>query len=102
MSAQTLSKYRPKQSIYAISHSLETHRKLSLVWGVNPLFMMDKVINPTRLIYDFVQKILEEEYATMESRFIITMGAVTGELGSTNFIRLLNREGMEAILASEF
>ena len=102
MSAQTLSKYRPKQSIYAISHSLKTHRRLSLVWGVNPLFMMNKVLNPTRLIYDFVQKILEEEYATMESRFIITMGATTGKEGSTNFIRLLNREGMEAVLASEF
>jgi pyruvate kinase len=102
MSAQSLSKYRPKQSIYAISHSLKTHRKLSLVWGVNPLFMMDKVLNPTKLIYDFVQKILDEEYATMESRFIITMGATTGERGSTNFIRLLNREGMEAVLASEF
>jgi pyruvate kinase len=102
MSAQTLSKYRPKQSIYAISHTLKTHRRLSLVWGVNPLFMMDKILNPTKLIYDFVTKILEEEYATMQSRFIITMGATTGEQGSTNFIRLLNREGMEAVLASEF
>ena len=102
MSAQTLSKYRPKQSIYAISHSLKTHRQLSLVWGVYPLFMMDKVLNPTKLIYDFVQKILAEEYATMESRFIIIMGATTGETGSSNLIRLLNREGMEAVLASEF
>jgi len=102
MSAQTLSKYRPKQSIYAISHSLKTQRRLSIVWGVNPLFIMDKVLNPTKLIYDFVHKILEEKYATMDSRFIITMGATTGKKGSTNFIRLLNREGMEAVLASEF
>ena len=102
MSAQTLSKYRPKQSIYAISHSLKTQRRLSLVWGVNPLFRMNKVLNPTRLIYDFVEKILEEKYATMESRFIITMGATIGKSGSTNFIRLLNKEGMEAVLASEF
>jgi pyruvate kinase len=102
MSAQILSKYRPKQSIYAISHSIETQRRLSLVWGVNPLFMMEKIINPSRLIYDFVEKILKEEYATMDSRFIVTMGAITGKKGSTNFIRLLNREGMEAVLASEF
>jgi pyruvate kinase len=102
MSAQILSKYRPKQSIYAISHSIETQRRLSLVWGVNPLFMMEKIINPSRLIYDFVEKNLKEEYATMDSRFIVTMGAITGKKGSTNFIRLLNREGMEAVLASEF
>jgi len=102
MSAQSLSKYRPKQSIYAISHTVKTQRRLNLVWGVNPLFIMEKVLNPTKLIYDFVQKILKEEYATMDSRFIITMGATTGETGSTNFIRLLNKEGMEAVLASEF
>ena len=102
MSAQTLSKYRPKQSIYAISHSLKTHRQLSLVWGVYPLFMMEVILNPTKLLYDFVQKILAEEYATMESRFIVTMGATTGETGSSNLIRLLNKEGMEAVLASEF
>ena len=63
---------------------------------------MEKVLNPTKLIYDFVQKILEEKYATMDSKFIITMGATTGKTGSTNFIRLLNKEGMEAVLASEF
>lgn len=102
MSAQTLSKYRPKQSIYAITHTVKTQRRLNLVWGVHPLFIMEKVLNPTKLIYDFVQKILKEEYATMDSRFIITMGATTGETGSTNFIRLLNKEGMEAVLASEF
>lgn len=102
ISAQSLSKFRPKQSIYAISHSLKTHRKLNIVWGVNPLFIMDKIKNPTRLIYDFVYEILEKKYATMDSRFIITMGATTGKTGSTNFIRLLNREGMEAVLNSEF
>jgi pyruvate kinase len=102
MSAQTLSKYRPKQSIYAISHTIKTQRRLSLVWGVHPLFTMDKVLNPSKLIYDFVHRILEEKYATMESKFIITMGATTGKTGSTNFIRLLNKEGMEAVLASEF
>lgn len=102
MSAQTLSKYRPKQSIYAVSHTLKTHRRLSLVWGVHPLFIMDEVKNPTKLLYDFVKRILEEERVDMDKRFIVTIGSTTGEQGSTNLIRLLNREGMEAVLASEF
>ena len=102
MSAQTLSKYRPKQTIYAVSHSLKTHRRLSLVWGVHPLFVMDEVKNPTKLLYAFVRKIIEEERVEIDKRFIVTMGSITGEQGSTNLIRLLNREGMEAVLASEF
>ena len=102
MSAQLLSQYRPKQNIYAITHSLQTFRRLSLVWGIRPLFIMPKIQNPTKLIYDFVTRILEEKRATMDSRFIITMGSTTGQKGATNFIRLLNREGMRAVLASEF
>lgn len=102
MSAQTLSKYRPKQSIYAVSHSLKTHRRLSLVWGVHPLFIMDEVKNPTKLIYDFVKKILDEGRVSTDKRFIITIGSASGKKGSTNLIRLLNKEGMEAVLASEF
>ena len=102
MSAQTLSKYRPKQSIYAISHSLKTHRRLSLVWGVHPLFIMEEIKNPTKLLYDFVKKLLDEGRVENDKRFIVTIGSTTGEEGSTNLIRLLNKEGMEAVLASEF
>ncbi len=102
MSAQTLSKYRPKQSIYAVSHSMKTHRRLSLVWGVHPLFVMSEVKNPTKLIYDFVKKILDEGRVSTEKRFIVTIGSTTGKKGTTNLIRLLNKEGMEAVLASEF
>jgi len=102
MSAQTLSKYRPKQSIYAVSHSLKTHRQLNLVWGVRPLFIMEEVKNPTKLLYDFVKKILDEERVDIDKRFIVTIGSTTGEKGSTNLIRLLNREGMESVLSSEF
>nr|MCH9740713.1 pyruvate kinase [Campylobacterota bacterium] len=102
MSAQTLSKYRPKQSIYAVSHSLRTHRQLNLVWGVRPLFVMEPVKNPTKLLYDFVRKILDEKRVGVDKRFIVTIGSTTGEKGSTNLIRLLNKEGMESVLASEF
>jgi len=101
-SALTLSKYRPKQSIYAVSHSLKTHRRLSLVWGVRPLFVMEPVKNPTKLLYNFVKKILEEKRVNPNKRYIVTIGSTTGEKGSTNLIRILNKEGMEAVLKSEF
>ncbi len=94
MSAQTLSKYRPKQSIYAVTHSIETHRQLNIVWGVRPLFVMERVKNPTRLIYNFIQKIIEQESKSIDKRYIITMGSTIGKEGSTNLIRLLNREVM--------
>jgi len=102
MSAQTLSKYRPKQSIYAVSHSLATHRKLNLIWGVRPLFVMEPIRNPTKLLYLFIKKLLDEKRIPADKRFVVTIGSTTGKSGSSNLIRILNKEGMESVLASEF
>ena len=101
MSALTLSKYRPKQSIYAVSHSLKTHRVLNLVWGVRPLFIMEPIKNPTKLLYNFVKKILDEKRVEKDKKFIVTMGSTTGKSGTTNLIRILNKEGMESVLEYE-
>ncbi|MEA2046806.1 MAG: pyruvate kinase [Campylobacterota bacterium] len=98
-SALTLSKYRPKQNIYAVSHSLKTHRRLNVVWGVRPLFVMEHRKNPTRLLYDFVRKVLDENRISVDQQFVVTMGASTGERASTNLIRLLDGEGIKSVLA---
>ncbi len=100
-SAQTLSKYRPEQSIYAVSHSLKTHRRLSLVWGVRPLFVMEEIQNPTRLLHDFVKRLLEENRISIDKKFVITMGSLTGKSGSTNLVFLLNEEVTKSILDYE-
>ncbi len=101
-SVQVLSRYRPKENIYAVSHSLKTHRKMSLLWGVHPLFIMPSLNNPTRLLYEFVKKLLDEKRITIEKRYIVTMGDYTGRNGSNNLIRLLDKEGMESVLGYEF
>lgn len=97
-SAQTLSKYRPKQNIYAVSHSLKTHRRLSLVWGVRPLFVMEEIYNPSKLLYDFVKKVLDEKRIAKDKRYVVIMSANVGKKGSTSLIRLLNEEGMQSVL----
>ncbi len=101
-SAQALSKYRPKESIYAISHSLKTHRQLNLIWGIHPLFVMESINNPTKLLYDFVKKLLDENRINIDKRFVVTMGDYSGKNGSTNMIRLLDKDAMQTVLGYEF
>lgn len=101
-SAKALSRYRPSENIYAISHSLRTHRRLNLIWGVHPLFIMDERKNPTKLLYDLVKKLLDEKRIDKDKRFVVTMGDVSGKSGGTNLIRLLNQEEMETVLGYEF
>ena len=101
-SAKALSRYRPSENIYAISHSMRTHRRLNLVWGVHPLFVMDDTNNPSKLLYDFVKKLLDENRIDIDKRFVVTMGDISGKSGGTNLIRLLNREETETVLGYEF
>ena len=98
-SAQSLSKYRPKENIYAVSHSLKTHRRLSLVWGIHPLFVMEEINNPTKLLHAFVRKLLDEKRIDKNKRFVVTMGDSGGKSGTTNIIRLLDREAIEMVLS---
>jgi pyruvate kinase len=101
-SAKALSRYRPSENIYAISHSLKTHRRLNLVWGIHPLFVMEDINNPTKLLHDFIKKLLDEKRINMDKRFVVTMGDVSGKSGGTNLIRLINREEIETVLGYEF
>jgi len=97
-SAKALSKYRPKETIYAVSHSLKTYRRMSLLWGIRPLFIMENTNNPTKLLHDFVKKLLDEKRIDKNKRFVVIMGAVSGAKSTTNLIRLLDKDGMEAVL----
>jgi len=63
---------------------------------------MEPVKNPTKLLYNFVKKILDENRVSLDKRFIVTMGSNTGKKGSTNLIRILNKDGMQSVLDSEF
>ncbi len=101
-SAKAISRFRPGVNVYAVSHSLKTHRQLSLIWGVRPLFVMEKSDNPSKLLYLFVKKLLDENRISKDKQFIVTMGSVSGKAGSTNLIRLLDKEGMEAVFKYKF
>jgi len=100
-SAQSISRYRPKENIYAVSHSLKTQRKLSLVWGIHPLFVMEEINNPTKLLHAFVRKLLDEKRIDKNKRFVVTMGDSGGKSGATNIIRLLDKEAIEMVLSYE-
>jgi pyruvate kinase len=101
-SAQALSRYRPKENIYVVSHSLKTHRKLSLIWGVRPLFVMEGTNNPSKLLYDFVKKVLDENRISKDQRFVVIMGGFSGQKNSTDLIRVLDKEGIESVLKYDF
>jgi len=101
-SAQSLSKYRPKENIYAVSHSVKVQRRLNIVWGIHPLFVMQEISNPSKLLHDFVKKLLDEKRIEKSKRFVVTMGDGGVQKGATNIIRLLDKKAIDMVLKYDF
>jgi pyruvate kinase len=86
---KSIAKYRPKAPIFAVTHSRETSRKLNTVWGVKPLFEIQKIKNPEKLIEKFRELAIQTGCFQKGDTVIVTMGSLVGKEGTTNMIRVI-------------
>ncbi len=98
LSAYTLAKYRPKSRIIVTSPSIETLRRLAVVWGVESALMMEKNENSDKLVYNFLKEGIEQGIIDKNKKYVLTVGAPKSKSGSTNMIRILDTESINAIL----
>lgn len=68
----------------------------------DPLFVMDEITNPSKLLHDFVKKLLDEKRIETSKRFVVTMGDGGVQKGATNIIRLLDKKAIEMVLKYDF
>ena len=93
-SARNLAKYRPSNTIYAITHDSTVRQQLTLTWGVVPAFSVKKG-SFGKTIHEVMQKGLNDDVLSLEKSYILTAGDPVGVSGSTNTIRLLREEEMK-------
>lgn len=87
-SAQRVSATRPKQPIHALTPSMPTARKLSLVWGVNA----DLEPEEPRSFDDILDAVSRHEAASHVKRFVITAGYPYASDNSTDTIKVVERK----------
>lgn len=97
-SALKVSRYRPQTRIIAVAHSQKTLNSLSIVWGVEPLVLIETADELTKLLTRTVKAIYEKKLIDKEKTYIITAGLPTGKEGSSNLIRLIKKEQIEFYL----
>ena len=93
-SARKLARYRPKKTIYAITHNDTARGQMSLVWGVIPL-MSVKEDSLENIVNDFMKRGLEEGSIERENSYIMTAGDPIGKAGTTNLIRVISSDDMQ-------
>ncbi|HAA1572323.1 TPA: pyruvate kinase [Campylobacter jejuni] len=91
-SAIKIARYRPNIEIIAVGHSEKTLNSLSIVWGVNPAILVNKSNELTELLKDSVRSSVEKGFMNEDKCYLLTAGFPTGVEGTSNLIRILNKE----------
>jgi pyruvate kinase len=93
-SARKLSKYRPKQPIYAVTHDDRVRQQLTLSWGIVPTFSVKKT-SFEKTVHNVMQRGIKDEVLNTQGSYILSAGNTGGVSGSTNTIRLFAKAEMK-------
>lgn len=85
--ARFVSKRRPKQLILAVTPSLNTYRRLALVWGVIPM-LTEPIQNTDDMMKKSIETAKEAGYIAEKEMVVITGGVPVWKPGSTNLLRV--------------
>lgn len=85
--ARFISKYRPRQLILAVTPSLNTYRRLALVWGVTPM-LTEPIQDTDDMMKKSIEAAKQAGYITEGETIVITGGVPVWKPGSTNLLRV--------------
>ncbi len=86
--ALAVAKFRPPVPIYAVTHDVETFRRLNLVWGVEPLLTVPAE-STDKIIARSIEAAKERKLVKKGDRIIVLAGAPTGVPGTTNLLKVV-------------
>ncbi|MBB5180642.1 pyruvate kinase [Planomicrobium koreense] len=85
--AKMISKYRPGVPIIAVTSSERPSRKLTLVWGVQPI-VGRKVMSTDEVLENAVEESLQHHFVKHGDLVVITAGVPVGQAGTTNLMKV--------------
>ncbi|MEK7603967.1 MAG: pyruvate kinase [Patescibacteria group bacterium] len=86
-SARAVSHFRPKHSIFALTHDEKIARQLALVWGVIPLVVKGKTVSSLSVIAENILK--KNKTVKKGDRIVFVSGLKIGAVGQTNNISVI-------------
>jgi pyruvate kinase len=90
--SKQISKQRPSNPVYAFTSSKATYNRLSLLWGVTPMYIPD-IKDARRLIQASENLLIDKTLVKKEDLIVLVIGMGLKE-GSTNMIKI-HRVGYE-------
>lgn len=94
--ARNVSKFRPKAPILAVTPLVDVSRQLQVVWGVNPLLVVD--LSSSGQTFQAAMNVAQEEELLQDGDLVVmTAGTLQGVSGSTDLIKV---EVVTAVIGS--
>ncbi len=90
--SKQISKQRPSKPVYAFSSRMDTYHRLSLLWGITPMFIAD-IENAVRLVKSS-ESLLIGKNCVQNGDLVVLVIGMGLKAGSTNIIKL-HRVGHE-------
>ena len=85
--ARLLAKYRPSETILAVTPEETTYRRLALVWGVVP--MLSSYRGDTESLFAHAMETVKKSgYLSVGDRVVMTAGLPLAAAGNTNLLRI--------------
>lgn len=85
--SKAISKFRPKATIVAATYDPAIARKLSLVWGLNPVIAQISSVTDD-VIEGSINAALKNNYVSTGDLVVLTAGIPVGYKGTTNLIKV--------------
>jgi pyruvate kinase len=84
--SKQISKHRPFKPVYAFTSRMETYHRLSLLWGITPMFITD-IENAARLV-EASERLLIGRDCVQKGDLVVLVIGMGLKSGSTNIIKL--------------
>lgn len=97
-SAMSLARFRPKAKILVSSYDIKTLRKLQVVWGIDSIYISEKLNDADELIKTFLKSAINKKQINKNKTYVLTIGSPVNVKHSTNDIRILQKDSIEYLL----
>ena len=84
--SKQISKQRPSKPVYAFTSRMDTYNRLSLLWGITPMFIAD-IDNAARLVASSESLLIGKNCVKKDDLVVLVIGMGL-KAGSTNIIKL--------------
>ena len=97
LTALMVARQRPEVRIIGVTSNEKTFRRLTAVWGVEPLLVDRNYQDSDKAILNFYKRAVKQKKINPEEPFIVTISRHSSRTGTTNVVQLVDRQSIKEL-----